>query len=95
MRSKEEITDIIYKCAEELNRQLPEEGKIILEESAAIVGENSPLDSLGLVMLLISIEEHIASLGISINILDIFTKSDEPPFVTIGDMSLWLVDQSG
>ena len=92
MPSKEELIDTIYECAEELNRQLPEEGKIILEESTAIVGENSPLDSLGLVMLVVSIEEHITSLGISSNILDILAKSDEPPFVTIGDMSLWLVD---
>ena len=94
MRSKEKVTDIIYKCAEELNKQLPEEGKLILDESAAIVGKNSPLDSLGLVMLMVSIEENITPLGISCNILDILTKSDDPPFVTIGDMSLWLVNQS-
>ena len=95
MTSKEEITDIIYKCAEELNRQLPEEGKIILEESAAIVGENSPLDSLGLVMLMVSIEEHITHLGVSISILEMFTASDKPPFLTLGEMSEWLVDQTG
>lgn len=94
MRSKEEMTSIIYKCAKELNRQLSEDGKLILEETTAIVGEDSPLDSLGLVMLMVSIEEHITSLGINCNILDILTKSDEPPFVTIGDMSLWLIEQS-
>lgn len=95
MTSKEEITDIIYRCAEELNRQLPNEGKLILEESSAVVGENSPLDSLGLVMLMVSIEEHITRLGVSISILDIFTGSDKPPFLTLGEMSEWLVDQSG
>ena len=94
MRNKEEFEAIIYKCADELNRQLSEEGKIALEESAALVGENSSLDSLGIVMLMISIEEHIADIGISINIMDVLTEADEPPFVTIGDMSLWLLDQS-
>ena len=94
MRSKEEMMEIIYQCAEELNRQLPAEGKLMLEETAAIVGENSPLDSLALVMFMVSIEEHITLLGISCNILDMLTKSDELPFVTIGDMSLWLIDQS-
>ena len=67
MRSKEKVTDIIYKCAEELNKQLPEEGKLILDESAAIVGKNSPLDSLGLVMLMVSIEENITPLGIELD----------------------------
>ena len=94
MLTKEDIKDIIYKCAEELNRQLSEESKIALEESAAIIGENSSLDSLGIVMLIISIEEHIASIGISVNIMDVLTESDETPFVTIGDMSLWLLEQS-
>lgn len=94
MRNKEEMTSIIYKCAKELNRQLSEDSKLILEETTAIVGEDSPLDSLGLVMLMVSIEEHITSLGMNCNILDILTKSDEPPFLTIGDMSLWLIEQS-
>ena len=94
MRNKEEFEELIDKCAEELNRQLSEEGKIALEESAALVGENSSLDSLGIVMLMISIEEHIAHIGISINIMDVLTEADEPPFITIGDMSLWLLDQS-
>lgn len=94
MLNKEEFLEIIYKCAEELNKQLPKEGKVVLEESTAILGENSSLDSLGIVMLTVSIEEHIASKGISVHILDILTESDEPPFVTIGDMSLWLLEQS-
>ena len=88
------MIDIIYKCAEELNRQLPEEGKLILEESTAIIGVNSPLDSLGLVIFILSIEENVTSLGINCNILDVLTQSDDPPFVTIEDMSLWLIDQS-
>ena len=94
MHNKAEMIDIIYKCAEELNRQLPEEGKLILEESTAIIGVNSPLDSLGLVIFILSIEENITSLGINCNILDVLTQSDDPPFVTIEDMSLWLIDQS-
>ncbi|MDB9892085.1 hypothetical protein OAC99_01405 [Amylibacter sp.] len=77
-----------------MNRQLPDEGKLIIEESSAVAGENSPLDSLGLVMLMINIEEHIVPLGINVSILDIFTESDKPPFLTIGEMSEWLVDQS-
>ena len=94
MRSKEEFEKIIYRCVGELNKQLPEEEKIILEESAAIFGENSSLDSLGIVMLMISIEENIAKVDLRINIMDVLTEADEPPFVTIGDMALWLLEKS-
>ena len=94
MRNKENLLEIIYKCAEELNKQLSEEGKITLEESTTLIGENSSLDSLGIVILMISIEEHIANTGISVNIMDVLTESDEPPFETIGEMSLWLLEQS-
>ena len=94
MRNKEKFLEIIYKCAEELNKQLSEEVKITLEESTTLIGENSSLDSLGIVILMISIEEHIANTGISVNIMDVLTESDEPPFETIGEMSLWLLEQS-
>ena len=94
MRNKEDFLAIIYKCAEDLNKQLSEEGKITLEESATLIGENSALDSLGIVTLMISIEEHIANAGINVHILDILTESGEPPFRTIGEMSLWLLKQS-
>ena len=94
MRNKEKFLEIIYKCSEELNKQLSEEGKITLEESTTLIGENSSLDSLGIVMLMISIEEHIANTGISVTIMDVLTESDEPPFETIGEMSLWLLEQS-
>lgn len=93
MPSKEKIIDIIFRCAEELNRQLSEESKLILEESTVITGENSLLDSLGLVTLLVSIEEHLNQLGISINILDKVSESSNFPFATIGEMSLWILGE--
>jgi len=94
MRNKENFLEIIYKCAEELNKQLSEEEKITLEESTTLIGENSALDSLGIVMLMISVEEHIANRGININIMDVLMASDKPPFETIGEMSLWLLQKS-
>ena len=40
MLCKEEVITVIFKCVEELNRQLPEESKLMLEKSTAIAGEN-------------------------------------------------------
>lgn len=94
MRHKEEFEEIIYKCAGELNKQLPDESKIALRGCSAIFGESSSLDSLGIVMLMIGIEEQVADMGVSVNIMDVLTGSSEPPFITIDDMSLWLFEQS-
>lgn len=93
MISKEEIKNTIYKCTKELNRQLPEESKLNLEEATVIAGENSTLDSLGLATLIICIERHLTSLDININILDKFIESSDPPFITIEEMCLWLLEQ--
>lgn len=93
MSKKKETLDVIYNCVVELNKQLPEEGRLSLNESTAIVGKDSNLDSLGLVMLLINIEEKIRHIGIETNILDVSSQSDQPPFVTIGDMAHWLENQ--
>jgi acyl carrier protein len=90
MSDKEKLLEIIYKCAEELNRQLPEGRKLILKESTTVVGKDSSLDSLDIVMFTLNIEEQIRPLGISCNILEILTQYEKPPFVTIGEMATWL-----
>ena len=94
MLSKEVIIAVIFKCVEELNRQLPEGSKLTLEKSTTIAGKNSPLDSLGVVTLMVCIEGHLTPLGIRINILDKISESSDFPFVTIEGMSLWLLDQN-
>ena len=94
MSSEEKILDIIYKCADELNKQLPEEGRVSKSKSTSIVGNDSVLDSLGLVMFLVNIEEQIRHLDIECNLLDAFTsQSDETPFATIGSMAHWIEAQ--
>jgi len=95
MLCKEEVITVIFKCVEELNRQLPEESKLILEKSTVIAGENSPLDSLGLITLMVCIEGHLIPSGVSISILDKISESSDFPFGTIEEMSLWLLDQLG
>ena len=85
------ILDIIYKCAKDLNKQLPEEGRLTLSEATPIVGDNSVLDSLGIVMLIVSIEEAVAHMEIDCNLVDILTSNiDNPPFTTMGDLADWI-----
>ncbi|MBT7968957.1 MAG: hypothetical protein HN753_06730, partial [Methylococcales bacterium] len=45
MSDKEKLLEIIFKCAEELNNQLPKERKLILEEATVVLGRDGSLDS--------------------------------------------------
>ena len=93
MLTNQVLIDLIFKCVEELNAQLPEEGKLILDKSTTLAGEDSSLDSFALVTLMVCIEERLTSLGINLNILDKISESSSLPFVTIEQLSRWLSDQ--
>ena len=57
MTTKTEITELIFKSIEEFNQQ--NNGNIIKSADTKLFGFDSDLDSLGLVNLIISIEENI------------------------------------
>tara|TARA_B100001057_G_scaffold500435_1_gene615477 strand:+ start:10346 stop:10624 length:279 start_codon:yes stop_codon:yes gene_type:complete len=85
------ILDIIYKCSENLNKQLPEEGRLTLSKATPIIGDNSVLDSLGIVMLVVSVEEAVARQGIDCSLVDVLTsETGNPPFTTMGDLAEWI-----
>ncbi len=49
----------IYNAIDELNDQLPADRKLAKSEDALLFGEGAPLDSLELVNLIMSAEQHI------------------------------------
>ena len=52
----------IYNAIEEINPQLTDDQKLSAGEDALIFGEGAPLDSLGLVNLVMAVEQHIMDL---------------------------------
>ena len=49
----------IYNAIDELNPQLEDDRQLTKTEDTLIYGEGAPLDSLGLVNLIMSVEQHI------------------------------------
>ena len=83
MNVDERILNIVFKALDELNEQLTKSTKTVL------FGNNGQLDSLGLVSLLVIIEQNIEDeFDVSITIADERAMSQKhSPFRTIGTLA--------
>lgn len=97
MSDQKDIAGIIDGCIEELNQQLPEEAKLVRSSTSILVGEGGTLDSLGLITLLVNVEQALAEkCGISVSLLDelMAEHAGEHPFHTVASLLEW-VDRCG
>ena len=90
---KKEIIEIIYKSISELNKQLDYDSQLEKSTNTILMGSNSQLDSLGLVNLIIAVEQNIEK-----NFDTTITLADEKaltqkqsPFLTIGSLADYIV----
>ena len=65
-----EFTAIVLDCLATLNMSRRSGDQLEVSATAAIFGDASPLDSLGLVTLLIEIEERLADRGVTVTLAD-------------------------
>lgn len=88
---KNEIINLIYESIDEINEQ--NEISISKEPSARLFGKESDLDSLGLVNLIVSIEESVnESFDTSISIADEKAMSQKhSPFRTVDTLAEYIV----
>ena len=61
MTERSQIIDAIYVAVENTNEALPDDAKIEARESTVIHGNDSTVDSLGFVSLMVSIEQEVES----------------------------------
>jgi acyl carrier protein len=87
---KEKITEVIYQCVDEINEGLKK--KIEKKPESILFGKEGNLDSLGLVNLIVSIEEKINdTFGKTITLADERAMSQKhSPFKTIGTLSEYI-----
>tara|TARA_Y100001934_G_C12087593_1_gene647762 strand:- start:529 stop:831 length:303 start_codon:yes stop_codon:yes gene_type:complete len=87
-----DIKDLIINAVQDLNEQLPQEEQLPLSTKTVLFGRDGKLDSLGLVNLLVMIEQNIEDeLEISITIADEKAMSQKhSPFKTIGTLADYL-----
>jgi acyl carrier protein len=90
--SKDDILDLVYRVIDTTNRHLPPGKAIVKSPDAILFGESGNLDSLGLVNLIVNLEDEIqASLGISILLADERAMSQKKsPFRTVASLTEYL-----
>ena len=91
MISKEKVTEIIFKCVDETNI---EDGTNISKDlNTILMGSDSEIDSLGLVSLIVEIEEAInEEFDVSLTLADEKAMSQRiSPFKTLDTLSNYII----
>ena len=71
-----EISALVLRAIENVNRARTPETRLVIAPDAPVFGAGSPLDSLGLVSLLIDIEEALSDRGHEVTLSDARAMSD-------------------
>ena len=94
MNEKDEIIKVIYVSMRELNYQLPQERKLIEALDTILVGEGGVLDSLGLITLLVNIEQALSKkCYLAVALVDVLMAEHEGehPFHDVTALTNWVV----
>ena len=85
---KEKILQSIYNSVDSLNAQLPTEEHIAKSNDTTLFGSDSKIDSLGLINLIVTVEQNIEDeFDIPITLADERAMSQEnSPFMNVGSL---------
>lgn len=86
---REKIIQAIFEAINDINQQLPKYEKLVKSAETRLYGENGPLDSLGLVNLIVAAEQHLENVcGISISLAEehVLDENDNR-FETVASMA--------
>ena len=85
MNNNEKVQKAIFSAIEEINTQLPNEEELEINNDSVLYGSKGKLDSLGLINLVVAIEQNIEDdFDITITLADERAMSQEhSPFRTI------------
>jgi D-alanine--poly(phosphoribitol) ligase subunit 2 len=92
MSKTEKILQAIYDAVDEINEQLPR-GKILAKSPETVLfGQSGQLDSLGLVSLIVAVEQHVqAEFGSDVTLADERALSQKnSPFRTIATLAAYI-----
>ena len=91
---REEVLDIVYRVMDELNEEHASESRLPLSKDTVIFGSESNLDSLGLVNLIVGIEQGILE-ELDLEIIIVSDKAmsrKRSPFRTVGSLVDYIVE---
>jgi acyl carrier protein len=97
--TSQEIEDVVIGAVRSLNLARTPESQIAVGRDAILFGPGSPLDSLGLVALLIDLEEALQDRGLEITLSDDRAMSESrSPFRSVPTLVAYIrhrIDQAG
>ncbi len=91
---KDKILELIYSSIDELNEQSEPENQLTKTETTVIFGKDSNIDSLGLVNLVVTLEQAINDeFNVEISLADEKAMSQEnSPFNTVSTLANYIED---
>jgi len=90
--TEEDVLRIVYRAIDELNPQLPPERRLEKSPETALFGRTGRLDSLGLVNLIVAVEQAAEDeLAVSVVLADEKAMSQRTsPFRTVGALAAYV-----
>ena len=87
--SEDRVLQVVYRAIDEVNPQLPAERRLRKSADTALFGRAGALDSLGLVNLIVAVEQAVEDeLGASVVLADEKAMSQSAsPFRTVGTLA--------
>jgi hypothetical protein len=88
-----ELQDVVLAAMVAANVNRPDDAQMAVSPEAPIFGPGSPLDSLGLVSLLMDIEDSLAQLGINLTLSDARAMSRKrSPFRDVPELVAFMTE---
>ena len=86
---QKKIIDLIFDTIDKFNNEYSDELQLEKSSHTALLGQGSKLDSLGLINLIVAVEQNVEDeFGISITLADERAMSQEvSPFRTVGSLA--------
>jgi D-alanine--poly(phosphoribitol) ligase subunit 2 len=90
--STEKISELLYSCIDSANRMLPSDAKLIKSPDTVLVGDNGVLDSLGLITLLVDLEDALRTkLGVECPLIEDDLLADvQGPYRSVATLTEWI-----
>ena len=94
MASKDEVVQIIYLAIDDINQDLPADGKLGKSPSTVLLGDDSKLDSLAFINFILAVEERVRErLGDKLSLVNQDSMSStDGPFQTVEKLAQFIVD---
>jgi acyl carrier protein len=92
--TRSQIEELVFASLDDLNQMLPEESQVRRDASVRLIGKGAAIDSMGLVSLIVGIEERLVDqYGIAVTLVDDRAMSQErSPFLTLATLTDFVVE---